>query len=260
MRSSFVALLTDFGTEDGYVGAMKGRLLDLAPHIHVVDISHEIEPYNIRQAAFCLNNSYKHFPEKTIFVVVVDPGVGTPRKGVIVETSQHIFIGPDNGVFSFVCRSEGYRAFEIKMDSLGEDIAPTFHGRDVFSRVAAWLANGRRMTNNVNPLSQLSTFLKPMQQISDREYRLEIFHVDHFGNLILNLHQDDCLKLEAIADPGIRYKKLELKGVRQTFGDVDEGAFLLTWDSSGFLQVALNKGRAAKKLDAVVGDAVTLFG
>lgn len=260
MRSSIVAFLTDFGTEDGYAGAMKGRLLSLAPHVNVIDISHDIEPYNIRQAAFCLNNSYPHFPEKTIFVVVVDPGVGTPRKGIVLETSKHVFIGPDNGVFSFVCRQEGYRAYEILMDSLGDGVSSTFHGRDVFSRLAAWLANGRSLRQNVQPIEQVNSFLNPMQQISKKEFLLEVFHVDHFGNLILNLHKDDCLKLESIEDPGIRYKELQLTGVHKTFGEVAEGEYLLTWDSSNFLQIAKNKGNAAMGLQASVGDSVTLFG
>lgn len=258
MKHPFIALLTDFGTEDGYVAAMKGRILSEAPEVRLIDISHSIKPFNVRQAAFCLNNSYPYFPEKTIFVVVVDPGVGTSRQGIVVKTSQHCFIGPDNGVFSFVIRREGFQAFRILLDAFAEPVSPTFHGRDVFVRIAAWLANGQTLPNYLSPLKKIESFLNPPQKIGGRELMLEVFHIDHFGNMVLNLHRNDLLEYDDLSGIRVRIGDVELNSLLETFGAAEKGALLLSWDSSDFLQIAQNMGSAAKQLNAAIGDRVHL--
>lgn len=259
MKKPVIALVTDFGTEDGYAGAMKGRILSEAPEAVVIDITHQIQPYNVRQAAFCLNTSYPYFRDKTVFIAVVDPGVGTERKGIMVKTSKHYFVGPDNGVFSFIFYREGFQAFEILLSEMPENVSPTFHGRDVFARIAAWLVNGRELSEILKPLKDVYSFLRQPTKISDHEYRLEVLHIDHFGNLILNFHQEDWMKIDYPESIGVQIGNIELNGIVETFGQVPEGGLLLNWDSSGFLQLAQNTGNAANTLKAGVGDELRLL-
>lgn len=258
MKHAIIAMITDFGTEDGYVGAMKGRIKGAMPGVDVIDISHEIDPYNIRQGAFCLHNSYPFFPDKTVFMVVVDPGVGTHRRGIVLKSSQHWFVGPDNGVFSFVYQREGVQVFEINLDAVADHIAPTFHGRDVFAPVAARLAAGESMGDLLRPAGDPVSFLSEPRRLSEREFALEILHVDHFGNLILNFHRSDWETLDHAADFTIQLKGVHLTGLRETFGEADQGELLLTWDSTGYLQIAVNRGQAARRLGSVAGDEARL--
>jgi len=259
MKHPIIALLSDFGTEDGYVGAMKGRILSELPEAAVVDISHDIKPYDIRQGAFCLNNSYPNFPDKTVFVAVVDPGVGTERKGIVVKTSQHYFVGPDNGIFSFVTHREGYQASEIMLKAFSEEVSHTFHGRDVFARIAAWIGGGKDIKKFLNPLREVVSFLKPPHKNNDNEFILEVIHVDHFGNLILNFQKNDLLGYEDTSGVTLKIKEFELHRIHETFGMVPRGELLLCWDSSGFLQIAQNMGNAAEKINSSVGDQLRLI-
>lgn len=259
MKNPIIALLTDFGTEDGYVGAMKGRILSELPEAHIVDISHHIRQYDVRQAAFCLNSSYPYFPDKTVFAAVVDPGVGMARKGIVLKTSQHFFVGPDNGIFSFVIHREGYQASEIILKAFAEEISHTFHGRDVFARIAAWIGRGKDISKFLTPLKEVASFLKPPHKINDREFALEVIHIDHFGNVILNFQKNDLLGYEEQGRVSLKIKEIELKKIYDTFGMVSQGELLLCWDSSGFLQIAQNMGNAAQKLSSSVGDQALLI-
>ena len=258
VKHSTIALLTDFGTEDGYAGAMKGAILNENPNVKIVDISHDIQPFDIRQAAFCLNNSYPYFPEKTVFVVVIDPGVGTKRRGIVVKTSQHQFIGPDNGVFSFVFQREGYQAYEIQLSAFEDDISTTFHGRDVFAKVAAWLASGKPLTNYLQPIREARTFAKPPIKVKAGEYLLKVMHHDHFGNLILNLHRQDWIIMESPQTFCIRSGNHEWRRLVRTYGDMPVGEIALLWDSSGYMQIAQNQGNAAKTLKLKVSEPLQL--
>ena len=258
MRQPIIGLITDFGTEDGYVGALKGRILSAAPTARVIDISHSISPYNIRQGAFCLNNSYPTFPDKTIFVAVVDPGVGTHRDGLIVNTSQHLFVGPDNGLFSYVFYREGYKSFVIDEDILDKPVSPTFHGRDVFARVAARLANGEAIENLSSDICTPHSFIHKPDFGSNNTVQLEVIHVDHFGNLIFNFTRKDWMDAGSKAPLTLSICGQKLGPPVETFGSVGEGEFALNWDSSDFLQVILNKGHAASNLNIKTGQQATL--
>ncbi len=258
LKPATIAVITDFGTEDGYAGAMKGRMLSECPDVRVINISHEIRPFDIRQAAFCLNNSYPFFPDKTVFVVVVDPGVGTTRRGVVIKTSQHYFVGPDNGVFSFVFQREGFQAYEINLQEFNEEISPTFHGRDVFARIAAWLADGRSLDNYLQPIKTMASFLRAPHKINENTYELEIIHIDHFGNLILNFDRQIWMSLQNHKNIHLQIKNIELKTIKSTFGDVSKNEIAMLWDSSGYLQISQNQGNAAKTLQSSVGDVVRL--
>ncbi|HQU70960.1 MAG: SAM-dependent chlorinase/fluorinase [Calditrichaeota bacterium] len=257
-RKGTIALITDFATVDGYVGAMKGRIKSLAPRVEVIDITHQIEPFNLRQAAFCLQNSYPYFPDKTVFVVVVDPGVGTSRRGMVIKSSQHYFIGPDNGVFSFVFQREGCRSYAISLDAFHEEIADTFHGRDVFAPLAAKLACGKDILPFLEPLQDPVSFLNSPRQIDDNQLMLEVLHTDHFGNLILNFSKSDWILRGANEDLTVVAGQHRISGIQKTFGEVAAGETLITWDSTGFLQLAVNMGNAAKELNIHSGEKVRL--
>ncbi|RMF56354.1 MAG: hypothetical protein D6748_13700 [Calditrichaeota bacterium] len=259
MASKHIALLTDFGTEDGYVAAMKGRILSLSPQVNIVDISHHISPYDIYQAAFCLNNCYLYFPEKTIFVVVVDPGVGTDRPGIVIKTSHHYFVGPDNGVFSFILEQEAHQTYQIEYAHLDWEVSPTFHGRDVFVPMACLIANDRPIDPYVQNVSQAKTFLTSPKKVSDNTFQLNILMIDHFGNIILNFHQKDWRKLGYPENIGVKVKNHEIKKIQATFGVVPPGEFVLTWDSSGYLQIAQNQGNAAKTLQITRDEIIQLY-
>jgi S-adenosylmethionine hydrolase len=259
MNQRIIALLTDFGTKDGYVGAMKGRILTEAPDAEVVDISHNIEPFNIKQAAFCLNNSYAFFPEKTIFVAVVDPGVGTKRQGLLIKTAHHYFIGPDNGVFSFIYSREACRVFRIVEEALPWDISPTFHGRDVFSPIACLISTSSNMDNYIEPVTEHFSFIHPFKKLDDQHYLLSVLHIDRFGNVIFNFHQKDHVVFGQKSEMTIVSKGRKISGILKTFGEVSESELLITWDSTGYLQLAKNMGNASRTLNLRTGDEVELI-
>lgn len=259
MKRPLVALLTDFGTEDGYVAAMKGRIKSIAPNADIIDISHHIAPFNIRQGAFCLNTCYPYFPDKSIFVAVVDPGVGTARRGVVVKSSKHYFVGPDNGLFSFVCYREGCQTFEIQHDGFDHPVSSTFHGRDVFAPVAAWIAKGQDVEPHLKAVESPESFIRPIRKISRNEFLTEVLHIDHFGNIILGLHIDEWQSMEIDALPTVEFGSVKLSGLVQTFGEVQKGQLCLMWDSSGFLQIANYMDSAAAGLNAAVGDDIRII-
>lgn len=259
MNNRIIALLTDFGTQDGYVGAIKGKILSDVPDAKVVDISHNIEPFNIKQAAFCLNNSYAFFPEKTIFVAVVDPGVGTRRKGLLIKTAHHYFIGPDNGVFSFIYSREACRVFRIVEEALPWEISHTFHGRDVFSPIACLISNSSNIDNYIEPVTDHLSFIHPFKKVDDQHYILSVLHIDRFGNVIFNFHQKDHNVLGKKSELTIVYEGRKIGGVFKTFGEVKDDELLITWDSTGYLQLAKNMGNAARALNIRTGDEVELI-
>ncbi|NOX36938.1 MAG: SAM-dependent chlorinase/fluorinase [Calditrichaeota bacterium] len=258
MRSSIIALITDFGTEDGYVGAMKGRILTLNPSARIVDISHEIPPFDVRSGAFCLFNSYAYFPEGTIFVVVVDPGVGTRRRGLVLLSDRHVFIGPDNGVFSLILKEERVQAFRIREEQLPGEISPTFHGRDVFAPLAAWKGAGQSIATYLEPVGNPESFWEDPKELDAGKWQLRVLHIDHFGNIILNLRRKDLPASGANIPRKLEGKDFVIQRYLKTFGEAGEGELAMMWDSSGFLQIARNQGHAAETLGARVGDPVIL--
>lgn len=258
MNSKNVTLLTDFGTEDGYVGAIKGVLLSGMPDVRISDISHRIQPFNIRQAAFALLNYYADFPAGTVHLLIIDPGVGTSRKGIIVRTNRHYFICPDNGVLSYVLEREVFEAFRIKEKLFGESISPTFHGRDIFAPAAIKILSGEAIDTFAEKTADLISFYRHFEKISETELRLQIAHVDHFGNLILNFTREDWEKMGKPENVKIQLEHGFLHGIRKTFGSTGVKELVTTWDSCGFLQIAQNKGNAAQMLQKKVGDQLIL--
>lgn len=186
-----IALLTDFGYKDNFVGIMKGVILGINPQVNLVDISHGVKPQSIFEAYFLLKNSYKFFPKGTIFVAVVDPGVGSKRKSILIETNDYFFIGPDNGIFSFLESHEIKNIVHLtNKEYFLKPVSSTFHGRDIFAPAAGFLSKG------VSP-EELGTLIKSIKRVEIPKPRIEkdklvgeIIYIDGFGNLISNISRE----------------------------------------------------------------------
>lgn len=272
-----VALLTDFGTADIFIGVMKGVMRRIAPELQFIDISHHIEPQNVRQAAFALMNGYHYFPPGTVFLVVVDPGVGTTRRPLAVRAGDYIFIAPDNGVLSYVLHSQSdVVAVELSDVSYHlPEVSDTFHGRDIFSPAAAYAASGVPIENMGVRVDDLSTLPLPKLTAAENTIAGEVIHVDRFGNITvsigaLNWITPERLRLlprfgesaAPVAIPAdsavVTYHDTTLYGIRHTYGEATRGELLALVDSVGFLEIAVNQGNAAHRLRAAVGDPVEI--
>jgi S-adenosylmethionine hydrolase len=249
-----IALLTDFGTKDYFVGAMKGVILSINRNAQIIDITHEIPPQNIRTGSFNLRACYKEFPEKTIFVAVVDPGVGSERRAILVETPKYLFIAPDNGLLSFIFdKSNGFRVFEItNEDVFRKPISNTFHGRDIFSPSAAHLSNGLTPNEFGNEIEDFIRFeeTKP-HKISDSRIEAEIIHADHFGNLITNIKKKDLPEKFVLKIGEKRIEKLQ-----KCFSAAGKSEIFMIFGSAGFLEIVAFQDSAQKILNAKIGDKI----
>ena len=235
-----ITITTDFGLADHYVGAMKGVVLDISPDSIIVDISHEIPKYDITKASFMVQNFHKYFPKDSIHVVVVDPGVGSERKPVAVQTEQGIFVGPDNGVFSFVL-DDSAEVFEItNKDFMLHDISSTFHGRDIFAPTAAHLSRGLDIKEVGPDLSspKLLNFNQP--DVTDNKVIGEIIYQDSFGNLITNIPA----KLVNGASQVVIGKHI-IDTVANSYAEVCKGELLAIIGSSGYLEISVSQGSAS---------------
>lgn len=252
-----IALLTDFGTKDYFVGAIKGVILAINRNAKIIDITHEIPPQDVKSAGFTLRACYRNFPEKTIFVAVVDPGVGSDRRAILVETPEYVFIAPDNGLISFIFEeAESYRAFEItEKKYLAGQISRTFHGRDIFAPVAAHLSNGvlpEEFGIEINDFVRFSD--SKVQKISENLFEAEIIHIDRFGNLITNFQGSDLLGKFYIEICGNIIKKHY-----DYFAEAKQGEIFSIAGSAGFLEIAAFRDSAQKLLNVKVGEKLRLF-
>jgi len=244
-----ITLLTDFGTVDYFVGAVKGAILSVNPRVVIVDITHEIPPQDVEGAAFTLLASYQTFPAGTIHVAVVDPGVGSTRRPIVVRAGEQLFVGPDNGIFTYIYdREPSHQVFHITSDKyFRPSPSTTFHGRDIFAPVAAALSNGVK-PEDFGPL------------ITD-EVRLpdspatRIIHIDRFGNCITNITRD---LFDKARQPALLVKRKVIKTFVDFYGAAPPNTLVAIWGSAGFLEISVNGKSAAKMLGAKRGDAVTL--
>ncbi|HAV61720.1 MAG TPA: hypothetical protein DCY13_05065 [Verrucomicrobiales bacterium] len=252
----FITLTTDFGLADWFVGTMKGVIFKLAPSATVVDLTHGIAPGDIHGGAFALAAAARYYPAGTIHVAVVDPGVGGDRHPVVVETENHLFVGPDNGIFSFVLRGERLRSIhrlENPEFRLAE-ISRTFHGRDIFAPAAAHLSRGVPPGRFGVRLHDLVRLPWPDPVAIKSGLRGEIVHVDHFGNAITNLGGTRVLESRAT---GVRIGAHRVP-LAQSYNAVKPGRPVAVIGSSGLLEIAVNVGSAAKKLSLKRGSKLTL--
>ena len=245
---SAITLLTDFGTADYFVGAMKGVILSINPKAVIADITHEIPAQDVAAGAFTLLAVYNTFPKETIHVAVVDPGFGSERRPIVVSAGGYLFVGPDNALFTYIYdREPNFEAFHITAtEYFRHPVSTTFHGRDIFAPVAAALSN------SVDPTS-LGTRIFDVVRLSISS-EPHIIHIDRFGNLITNIDSlEDGMSLV------VSGKKIS---VRKEFFGEDRGKTgepFMIWGSAGFLEIAVNGGSAAKNLDVKRGDPVTLL-
>ena len=274
-----IALLSDFGEDDPFVGIMKGVIAGIAPQAQVVDITHKIPPGDTHRAAVMIWQSAPYFPSGTVFLSVVDPGVGTLRRGVIVQTDDHVFVGPDNGLFTFILKDEGY-AWELA-DPKYQLPQPgaTFHGRDIFAPAAAHAAIGIQGSQFGYRIPSPVQLGLPRLQLSTGQIQGEVLYSDRFGNLLTSLgklvtadrityHLDPWLDLGA-SDYGelpIESNQAYLSipdGSRlswvDTFADIPGGNCAMLVGSSGLIEIAANRKRAADLLKLDRGDHITLY-
>jgi S-adenosylmethionine hydrolase len=258
MKIPLATLTTDFGLADPYVGIMKGVIYGIAPQSRVVDLSHQVPPQGVAEAAMVLKQAVPYFPKGSLHCVVVDPGVGGNRDIVLVRTADAVFLAPDNGVLTYVL--EGRRilsAYTVKNEHYFLDqVSATFHGRDIFAPVIGHLLRGVN-PNLFGPPAQGLQLLPalPAFQISAREARGMILSADHFGNLVTNFPQGPFQK-RRIAQVKVRNHVVE--GVSTHYAAVPEAALGAVWGSNGTLELFVRNGSAARLLDARVGDEVLL--
>lgn len=258
-----VALLTDFGLTEPYVAQMKGVLLRDCPGARVVDVSHSVEPFNLAQAGFFLDASRPYFPEGTVFVAVVDPGVGGARRMVCLAKFGQLFLAPDNGLLSLVLDTPGEARCYDFSDFSAESRSHTFHGRDVFAPLAALLADGRDPGDLLPEIPQDSLLRLPW---SEPEYQdcksallAHVLHVDRFGNCLLNLRVDPWRDILShwpritLSMPGA----VDVRLVR-SYAELARNEFGLLAGSQGYLEVAMRQASAARELGLRSGHALTL--
>lgn len=259
MPQRVITLTTDFGNSDHFAGTMKGVILRIAPAARIVDISHEVQPFEVSDGAFTIAQAYRYFPKKTIHVVVVDPGVGSTRRPLLAEMAGQYFIAPDNGVLSMIFAREQAKVRHIANERYFlHPVSRTFHGRDVFAPVAAHLASGipaARFGKRIEDYLRL-TLERPIRT-GKRTWTGSILKVDRFGNLITNLHVDEF--------PHVQTRPFQLNvGLQSvarlafTFTECLPGELFVVVGSSGYLEVATNQGSAARLLGCGAGSPVEL--
>jgi len=260
LKPPLITLLTDFGLADHYVAAMKGVILGICPQARLVDISHEVRPYGIAEAAFTLGQAYPYFPAGTTHLVVVDPGVGSARRPLLVQAQGHYFIGPDNGALTLpMDRDPGHVIREITAAAyFRQPLSGTFHGRDIFAPVAAHLASGV-------PVAEFGTIvgdavrldLAPAKYGEDGVWLGRILYVDRFGNLVTNFRAAD---VPEIAEK--RFKMVigntETSWYHPSYASANQENIFIIKGSSGFIEVSINQGDAALATGASAGTPVTL--
>jgi S-adenosyl-L-methionine hydrolase (adenosine-forming) len=263
-QRSIITITTDFGYKDPFVGIMKGVMLGINPSVNIVDLCHNISRQNILEAAFALETSYKFFPYKTIHVAVVDPGVGSMRRPILVATDHHYFIGPDNGVFSRIYPlTESLSVIHMTAEHYFlPQRSSTFHGRDIFAPAAAWLSRGIDILNFGEPVSDYITLPVPMPVSPSKNIMEgEIIYTDGFGNLITNISADQINEL--VSSDTKKRLKILVKGkeipLKSHYAEVrDKGLYSLI-NSFGYLELFTNGSSAASDFNLAVGEKVGII-
>lgn len=235
-----ITLLTDFGLEDPFVGIMKGVIAGIAPGIAVVDLTHNVAAFQIEQGAFLLEQSWRYFPKGTIHVAVVDPGVGSERRPILVESSGHHFIGPDNGIFRYILADEKARVRHLDQPRYWlPSPSHTFHGRDIFAPCAAHLAAGVKPSRLGTRISDALCPPVAVPAESNGTWLGAVLHIDRFGNLITNFRASD------FSDFTVTAGKHKIARIASTYAHCAPGELTLIAGSSGFYEISVRNGSAA---------------
>jgi S-adenosyl-L-methionine hydrolase (adenosine-forming) len=260
MARPVIAFLTDFGTKDHYAGTVKGVVLSICPEAACVDITHEIPPHDVMAGALELAAAYKYFPPGTVFVVVVDPGVGSARRPIAAEAGGYRFVAPDNGVLTLVFKeAPPNRVVELMERRYARPtVSRTFEGRDRFGPAAAWLAKGIELSAFGRTLTDWQTLNVPEPIVTDAEMIVEVVRVDRFGNLVTNVDR-------RVFDRFVNADRVEIVAgtatvgtVVMTYADADPGALCALFGSSEHLEIAVNGGSAAEQLAIGRGAKITI--
>jgi len=255
-----ITLTSDFGTSDHLVGAMKGVILSINPAARIVDINHHVPPFDILIGALTIANTCNYFPPRTIHVVIVDPGVGTQRRPLLVSGQKQYFIAPDNGVLSLILERESCIVRHITAEHYFlNPVSPTFHGRDIFAPTAAWLSKVWQTEAFGEEITDYARFTMPKAKAAGQSIKGVVLHVDAFGNLMTNLTAEDVPEA-AVASGDIRLSVngKEIQKLARTFALGTPGEPIAVFGSAGFLEIAVNRGSAARTLGANRGAEVTL--
>ncbi len=251
-----ITFTTDFGLKDPYVAEMKGVILTLNPKATIIDITHDIEKFNIKMAAFLLASAAQYFPKDTVHLAVVDPGVGTDRRAIFIQTKKAFFVGPDNGILILAAQSQGIEhIYELSNPNLMlPQASGTFHGRDIFAPAAAYVDKGRKLSDFgpeiINPV--LPSFLE-VKQIKGVLLG-EVIYIDGFGNIITSIKGEDMLDSKII-NLCLTEVSVKAKFVK-AYADAKPNNPIVLIGSSGFVEIALNQGSAASKFNVKVGDKI----
>lgn len=253
MKDRIITLTTDFGISDAYAGIMKGVILGINPEVHIVDISHEIEPQNVAQAAYLLNTARPYFPDGTIHVVVVDPGVGSSRKALLTKTPCAYFIAPDNGVLEYIYKDVVEVVSLTNSKFQLTSISNTFHGRDIFAPAAAHLSLDVPLHEFGEPVTSFARIPQPrLEHLSDGGIAGQVIHIDRFGNLITNILDVDIPH----GDIRVEIKNHMINGLSSSY--IEGRGLVAIIGSSGNLEISLPNGNAAEVSGAECGDFIKI--
>jgi len=260
MKKPIVTLLTDFGTKDHYVASMKGTILRINSQCTLIDITHHVNPHDIREGAFILANAYSSFAKGTIHLSVVDPGVGGPRKPVLIVTTNYFFVGPDNGLFTLALKKEKVKKVVVLTNpkySISH-MSTTFHGRDLFAPVAAYVSLGVK-PEAFGPI--LDSWVElDFEKLRIREGKLtgEILHVDAFGNLISNIDEKQLFHFVKDHSFVIGIEKRAIQGLKKGYREGKRNEPMALIGSGGFLEISVREGSAQKMLKVRKGDSIQI--
>jgi len=262
LKNPIITLTTDFGLKDPYVAEMKAVILSICPNAQIIDITHQIEKFNVRMGAYTLACATPYFPKGTIHVAVVDPGVGTKRRPLLIETEKDFFIGPDNGVSALAAKAQRIRhVYEISnRNFMLPHVSNTFHGRDIFAPAAAHIANGVS-PSELGPevedivVPEFSKLVKKKNAVIG-----EVLHVDSFGNIITNFEEKELKLMGTSGTVNVKLKNRLLKlKLCKAYAETPPKQPLAIIGSHNFLEIAINQGNAAEKFKAKTGDKITLY-
>jgi S-adenosylmethionine hydrolase len=260
MPKPILTFTTDFGLSDHYVGTMKGIALGICPQAQLVDISHDVKPFSIPDGAYLIAQAYRHFPKKTVHVVVIDPGVGTSRRPILLEAAGQYFVAPDNGVLSMIYLAEKHKIRLIANERyFRHPVSRTFHGRDIFTPVAAHVAAGvlpSQMGKTIDDYLR-PAFSKPVRT-GKRTWTGQILRIDRFGNIVTNFHRDDFPNLEE-RNYALGIGPVEISVLAQNYTECGPGETFLIFGSSGYLEVSMNQDSAARKIGCEAGAPAELM-
>lgn len=258
-----ITLTTDFGLKDPFVGTMKGVMLKINPDLTIVDLTHEIEPHNVLEAALVLGSAYRYFPKDTTHLVVVDPGVGSDRRPILVLTDNYSFVSPDNGVLSLIFKDPEFKGvFELREKRYFLDkISDTFHGRDIFAPVASWLSRGVKASELGGEIDDYASLPIPEPEVSEGRIKGSIVYIDRFGNLISNITRELFNRVQSASSKRgveINLGSQRIRKINRYYAEGEKERASALFNSWGNLEIYLPEKSAEKGFRIKKGKEITV--